>query len=454
MKIIVAGSGKIGATLISSLVEEGHDVVVIDSVPEVIEEITNVCDVMGVCGNCADTDVLAEAGVKTAELIIAVAGSDELNMLCCCLAKKMGAKQTIARIRNPEYNDKSLGLMKQFLDLSMIINPELLASRELFLNLKLPSAAKIETFSVRNFEMIEQVLKPESPLDGCALSELRSRYKANFLIGAVQRGDEAYIPDGNFVLKSGDRIGLTAATTEISKLLKEMGMQNSRAKNVMILGGSRTAFYLAKRLTASGSKVTLIEKKTAICEELAVALPKATIINGDGANHELLLEEGLHSVDAFVALTGIDEENILLASYAASEGVPKVIAKVNRDSLIPLAEHWGLDSIVTPKKLISDVVLQYVRALQNSEGSSVETLYKVMDDKVEALEFNVKGDSEILDKPFKELNMKPNTLVAGIIRDRKIIIPTGDDCIKSGDKVIVLAANQRIGKLTDLLKQR
>ncbi|MBQ6847843.1 MAG: Trk system potassium transporter TrkA [Clostridia bacterium] len=451
MNIIVAGLGKIGVTLISNLVTEGHDVVVIDNDPQVVEDITNIYDVMGVCGNCADTDVLAEAGAKNAELLIAVAGSDELNMLSCFLAKKIGTKNTIARVRAPEYNDRSLGIMKQHLELSMIINPEALAARELFHNLKLPSAAKVETFSVRNFEMIEQVLKANSPLEGVSLSELRSRFKAKFLICAVKRGSEAYIPDGNFVLKSGDRIGLTAEPTEIVKLLKEMGVVQTKAKNVMILGGSRTAFYLAKRLAISGSKVTIIEKDRQLCEELSELIPKATIICGDGANQELLIEEGLHSVDAFVSLTGMDEENILLCSYASSEGVPKVIAKVNRDSLRPLAEHWGLDTIISPKLFITNVILQYVRALQNSEGSSVETLYKLMDDKVEALEFNVKSDLGFLNKTFKELTFKKNTLVAGIIRDRKIIIPSGDDCLKAGDKVIVLAANQRLNKLSDIL---
>ncbi len=451
MKIIVAGSGKIGATLISSLVNEGHDVVVIDNDPKAIETVTTTNDVMGVCGNCADTDVLEEAGAKDAELLIAVAGSDEFNMLSCFIAKKLGTKSTIARVRNPEYNDKSLGIMKQHLELSMIINPELVAARELYHSLKLPSASKVETFSVRNFEMIEQIIKPGSPMDGVTLSEIRSRFKAKFLVCAVKRGEEAYIPDGNFVLKSGDRIGVTAAQSEIAKLSKEMGVESTKAKDVMILGASRTAFYLAKRLCMSGSNVTLIEKNEKLCEEFSEMLPKATIICGDGSDQELLLEEGLLSADAFVALTGMDEQNMLIASYASSKGVPKVIAKVNRDSLIPLAEHWGLDTVVTPRKLISNVILQYVRALQNSEGSSVETLYKLMDDKVEALEFNVKSDLEFLNKSFKELDFKKNTLVAGIIRDRKIIIPSGDDCFIAGDKVIVLAANQRLNKLSDIL---
>jgi len=452
MKIIVAGSGKIGSTLISSLVSEGHDVVVIDRDPRVIADITNIYDVMGVCGSCADTDALEEAGAKDAELIIAVAGSDELNMLGCFLAKKMGTKHTIARIRNPEYNDKSLGLMKQHLALSMIINPELLAAKELYNLLKLPAAAKIETFSVRNFEMIELVLKPDSIFSGLKLIDLRSKFKAKFLVCAVKRGDEVYIPDGNFVLQSGDRIGITAQPGEFVKLLKETGVQSTKAKNVMILGGSKTAYYLAKHLEASGSKVTLIERNKQICKELCEGLPKSTIIQGDGANQELLFEEGLHSVDAFVALTGMDEENILLSSFASSQKVPKVIAKVNRDSLVPLAAHWGLDTIISPKDMISDIILRYVRALHNSEGSSVETLYKLMDDMVEALEFNVKAGLDFLNCPFKELNLKPNVLIAGIIRDRKIIIPSGDDAIMANDKVIVLAANQRLNDLSDILK--
>ena len=451
MNIIVVGGGKIGITILANLVAEGHDVLLIDNNPDRINDITNIYDVIGVCGNGADCEVLAEAGVDKAELLIATTDSDELNMLCCFMAKRMGAQYTVCRIRNPEYNDNSLSFMRKELDISMSINPELLAAHELFNILKLPSAAKIETFSVRNFELIELKLKPDTPLDGMKLMDLRSKFKAKFLICAVQRGEEAYIPDGNFVLKSGDKIGLTAAPTEIAKLLKEMGVLRKQAKNVMILGGSRTAYYLAKRLTAAGNSVTIIEKDKKLCEELCEALPKAVVINGDGAKQDLLLEEGLQSVDAFVSLTGMDEENLLLASFAESQKVPKVIAKVNRDELIPLAEHWGLECIVSPKKLISDKLVQYARALENSADSSVETLYKLMDDKVEVLEFKVKSDFPRLKTAFKDLKTKPNTLVAGIVRDRKIIIPSGEDMLLADDKVVVLAANQRINKLSDIL---
>lgn len=452
MNILVIGCGKIGSTIISSLVAEGHDVTVLDNNPKTIEHITNIYDVIGVCGNGADSDVLEEAGANKMQLVVAATGSDELNMLSCFLAKRMGADYTVARIRNPEYNDKSLAFMRQQLDISLAINPERVAAHELYNILKFPSAAKIETFSGRNFEMIELRLKDDSVLDGMRLIDMRNKFKAKFLICAVQRGDEAYIPDGNFILKSRDKICLTASPSEMTKLLKDMGILQKKARNIMILGGSRTGYYLARRLTNAGISVKIIERDAKICQELCEVLPKATVINGDGAEQELLLEEGLHSLDALVALTGIDEENILLSSFAASHNVPKVIAKVNRDELIPLAEHWGLDTFVSPKKLISDIIVRYARALEDSADSSVEALYKLMDDKVEALEFIVKPDFKMLEVTFKELKTKHNTLVAGIIRDRKTIIPTGDDMLLAGDRVIILAANQRIGKLSDILQ--
>ncbi len=452
MNIIVIGCGKIGGTILANLVEEGHNVVALDNNPEVIAEITNVYDVMGVCGNGVDSDVLEEAGVRKSELVIAATSSDELNMLSCFLAKRMGAEYTIARIRNPEYNDRSLGFMRQQLDLSMAINPELSAAHGLYNILKLPSAEKIETFSGKNFEMIEMRLKSDSVLDGMRIADMRTKYTAKFLICAVQRGEEAYIPDGNFVLKSGDKIGLTASPAEITKFLKEIGVQQKQVRNIMILGGGRIAYYLAKKLCLAGIKVTIIERDRKICEELCEALPKAVIVHGDGTSQEILIEEGLLTVDAFVSLTGMDEQNILISAFAQSQNVPKVIAKINREELIPLAEHWGLESIVSPKKHISDILVKYARALENSAGSSMETLYKLMDDKVEALEFKVKPEFPMLNIPFKELKTKNNILIAGIMRDRKSIIPAGDDYLMAGDKVIVLAANQRINTLTDILK--
>lgn len=452
MKIIVNGCGKIGSTILANLVSEGHDVTAIDTNPEVIQKLTNIYDVIGVCGNGADSDVLQEANAGSYDLLISTTASDEINMLTCFFAKKLGVENTVARVRNPEYNDKSLSFMKSQLDISLIINPELMASQELFNVLKLPSAAKIETFSVRNFEVVEFKIREASVLDGLKIYELRNKFKAKFLICAVQRGEEAYIPSGNFVLKSGDKIGVTASPSEIVRLFNELGMRQSSAKKVMILGGSKTAVYLAKQLCSVGNSVTVVEKDRNKCEELTEDLPKALVVCGDGSSQEVLTEEGLGSVDAVIALTGLDELNILISSYASSQKVPKVIAKINRQELIPLAEHWGLDTIVSPRKTISNKIVRYARALENSQGSSVETLYKLMDDKVEALEFIAKPDLDILDIQFKDLKLKSNILIAGIVRDRRVIIPTGADMITAGDKVIVFAANHRINDLSDIVR--
>lgn len=451
MNIIVAGCGKIGTTVLASLSSEGHDLLAMDSNPAVIAEITNIYDVMAICGNCADCETLEEANIDKTDLFVAVTDSDEMNMLSCFLAKRMGARHTIARIRNPEYNDRSLGFMRHQLDLSMSINPELLAAQELYNILKLPSAAKIETFSRRNFEMIELRIKPDSQLDGMSLIELRAKYKAKFLICAVQREDEVYIPDGSFVLRSGDKIGLTADRAEIQKLLRSLNILQKQARNVMILGGSRIAYYLAKMLTVGGNSVKIIEQNPDRCAQLSEILPKAVIINGDGAQHELLLEEGLHSMDAFVALTGMDEENVLISIYAASQNVPKVISKVNRPEIATMAVKLGLDSIISPKDTTADILVQYARALENTLGSNIETLYTLMDGGAEALEFNVKSDSKLTNIPLKELNLKPNTLIAGIIRGRKTLIPDGDDVIMQGDRVVVIAADRRLQDLSDII---
>jgi len=451
MNIIIAGGGKIGLTAIESLLPEGHDITIIERDESTLTDITNVYDVMGVCGNGADCETLVEAGIDSAELFIAVTGSDELNMLSCFLAKKMGAKHTIARIRTPEYNDQSLGFMKQQLGLSMAINPDLLAATELFNILKLPSAIRIETFSRRNFEMIQLPLKSDSKLHGLSLKEIREKYKAKVLVCAVMRGEEIFIPDGNFVLKSGDKIGVMAKPQEIERLLKDLGTLKKQAKNVMILGGSRTAYYLANLLCKIGNTPKIIEKDPKRCRELCEELPKAVIINGDGASQELLKEEGIDDVDAFVSLTGMDEENILISIFASKQNVPNIITKINRKEMASMADELGLDCIVSPQETVTDILLRYARALENSLGSNVETLYKVMDGKAEALEFKASPDSALINIPLKDLKFKKNILIAGIIRGRKAIIPGGDDVILGGDKVVVFAANHRLHDLNDIL---
>lgn len=451
MKIIVAGCGKIGSTIVSSLVKEGHDVTAIDNNDSVISDIVNFYDVMGICGNGADCETLTEAGVEGTELFVSVTGSDELNMLSCFIAKQMGAKHTIARIRNPEYNDASLGFMKQTLGLSMAINPEFLAAKELFNIIKLPAASKVETFSRRNFEMIELRLKSDSILDGMSIIDIRKKIPNKFLICAVQRDDNIYIPDGNFVLKSGDRIGVTAPPTEFIKLFKNLKITQKQARNVMILGASTTAFYLAKMLTAAGNNVKIVERDLARSTEFAEALPSAVMINGDGAQQEILLEEGIASTDAFVSLTGLDELNILVSYFASSKNVPKVIAKVNRDEFSVMAEKLGLDCIVSPKDITADILVRYARALNNSLGSNMETLYKFMDAKAEATEFIISSDSNIIGVPLKDMKLKKNTLISGIIRDRKAIIPSGDDMILPGDHIVIITAGYSVMNASDIL---
>ena len=452
MDIIVVGCGKIGKTIIASLSAEGHDVTAVDSSEAALEEVKNRYDIITVCGNGADPDTLKDASAGSAELLVAVTNSDEINMLCCYFARRLGASHTIARVRDTDYNEKSIDFMRRELNISMTINPEYLAAKELFNILKLPSATKIESFSSRRFEMIELKLKPGSPLEGVRLSELRSKYKQHFLVCAVQRGEEVFIPDGNFTLMAGDRIGLTAAPAEIARLFRELKILQKQARNVFIFGGSRTSYYLARRLLAAGSAVKIIERSRQRCEELCDLLPAASVSLGDGAQREILEEEGIRFADAFVALTGLDEENILIAYYASTKGVPKVIVKVNRGELGGIAEKMGLESVVSPRKLIADVLVQYARALQNSMGSSVETLYKLMDSNVEALEFKVGPEFAGTDVPLKALKLRKNILIAGIIRGKDIVIPTGEDVIRHGDRVVVISAAGKLNDLSDILK--
>lgn len=452
MKIILFGCGKIGTTIISSLAKEGHDIVAVDKDPRAVEEIINVYDVIGLVGNGVDSDTMQEAGVKDADVFIAVAGSDELNMLSCFLAKKMGAKYTIARIRNPEYNDESLGIMKHHLDISVSLNPDRSIAYEIFNILRFPAAVKVETFSGRNLEIVELIIKSDSPFAGMTLAELRKAHPEKFLVCSVMRDSQVYIPDGNFELRVGDRIGLTAAHSEILKLLKNLGMPQKQPKSVMLLGASRISYYLAKMLISAGISVKIIERDPERCIEFSNVLPEAVMIAGDGMQQEVLLEEGLSSVDSFVALTGTDEENILSSFSAVWKHTPTVIAKVNRPELATMSEMLGLECIVSPKLTVSNIISRYIRALHNSMGSNVETLYKLSDGKAEVLEFNVAPEFEYLQIPLRDMALKNNILIAGIVRNRKPIIPTGNDVIMAGDRVIVMAAGHTLNDLSDIIR--
>ena len=451
MKIIVVGCGKIGKSMIKNLTAEGHDVLAIDNDLDTLNETTNIYDIMGACGNAVDCDTLTEANVEDADVIVSVTESDEVNMLVCFLARRLGAKHAVARIRNPEYNDAGMGFLRQQLNISIALNPELLVAEEIANILQLPSAVKIERFSRRNIAMIEIILPKNTALDGMTLIKIKEKYKGNYLICTVQRDNQVFIPDGHFELKAGDRIGLVAAHGEIAKLLRMLDLLKKQAKSVMILGGGKPSYYLAKKLISLGVDVKIIEKKLEVCEFLSEELPDAVIIHGDGANQDLLLEEGISQMDAFVSLTGMDEENIMLSIFASMQNVPKVISKITREELISMAEKLGVETIICPSHLSTNIMVRYARALENSKGSKVETLYKLLDGHAEALEFNVIEESKVIGIPFKDITLKPNVIIAGITRGRKTIIPSGNNMILAGDKVVVVSALQGLQDIDDIL---
>lgn len=451
MKIIVVGCGKIGSAILENLVAEGHDVTAMDSNSAVVDAAVNQFDCMGVCGSGTDCNTLQEAGTAECDLFIAVTGSDEFNMLSCFMAKGLGAGHTIARIRNPEYNDHNLDFLKKQLDLDLAINPEYLAAAEAFNLLKLPSAAKIETFSGGSFEMVELVVRSEAGLDGISLIELKKKYKADFLICAVRRGAQVLIPDGYFTIQNGDRLAIMAPPVEIERLLRQMGLMKKQAKSAIIVGAGRTAYYLAKMLHRSGTPVKVIDQDEAKCAALCENLPEAVVIQGDATQQEVLLEEGLRSTDALAALTNIDEVNILLSLFAANLKVPKVISRISRNEFVEMAESIGVESAISPRQAIADVLVQYARGLENSQGAKMETLYKIMDGKAEALEFLIPADCPLKDRPLRELKLKKNILIAGIKRGRREIIPSGNDTLQPNDLVILLASGQRINDIKDIL---
>ncbi len=453
MKIIVFGCGKIGTTIIERLSGEGHDLVAIDKNPEVLEHVCNRYDIIGFCSGGVDSEAMIEAGVPKSQLFVAATESDDLNMLSCFLARKMGAEHTIARVRNPEYNDESLGFMKQHLDLSATLNPELLTAHEIYNILRLPTALKVETFSNRNIEIVELPVGENSPFIGLTLSDLRRQNHEKFLVCNVVRGDEVFIPDGNFTLMAGDKVGLTASRMEIIKLLKKFGMLQKQPKSVIIMGAGRITYYLAKLLIHVGVTVKIIEKDKDVCLKTAAALPEAILICGDGMQQDVLLEEGMDVVDGFVSLTGTDEENILSAFYAADLKVSSIITKINRPELLSTAKRLGLACIVSPQKTVADVMSRYARALENSLGSSVETLHKLSDGQTEVLEFKVRPEFPYSRILLRDMKLKKNILIAGIIRGRKPIIPTGDDMILPNDRVIVVAAGHQFNELSDIVRR-
>lgn len=452
MRIVIIGDGKVGFQLAAQLSEEDYDIVLVDSNERKLKTAIDKLDIYCVAGDGASAEVQREAGVPQADLVIACASTDEFNMLACLIARKLGAKHTIARVRNPIYH-RQIDLIKEDLHLSMVVNPELIVAKEINRLLIFPDASKIETFVKGKVELIELPLLQDNALVGLSLKEMYIKYQIKLLVCAVERGNQVVIPDGDFVMQEGDRLHITATHGELERFFKLL-KRKMKIRKVLIAGGGRVSFYLAKQLTSVGMQVKIIEINEEKCENLCEMLPKATIIHGDATNHDLLLEEGIEEADAFIALTGMDEENIILAFFAKKQGVQKIIVKVNEDRRMKLiSDDFGLDCVVSAKSVTVDAMISYVRARHNSQGSAnVETMYRLIDGRVEALEFVIKSETDYTRIPLKELKLKPGNLIACIARNRTIIIPNGDDWMQEGDNVIVITMESRIQDLQDILR--
>ena len=452
MKIIIVGCGKVGTTLAEQLNRENHDITLIDTNEEAIQNISDSADVMGVTGNGAVYQVQMEAGIQDADLLIATTNSDELNMLCCLIAKKAGNCHTIARIRNPEYSSE-IRYIREELNLSLAINPELAAAREIARLLRFPSAIKIEPFAKGRIELLKILIPEHSLLNDMRVMDVVNRLKSNVLICVVERGNDVVIPDGNFVMKKGDKISFIASHQESADFFKKAGVDNNIVKSAMFVGGGKLTHYLCRLLEDTKIKIKIIERDEERCRQLSELLPKAMIIHGDGTDEQLLLEEGIRQTEAFASLTGFDEENIMLSLYASSQSKAKLITKVNKIAFENVINSLNLGSLIQPKMLTAEIILQYVRAMQNSMGSSnIETLYKIAADKAEALEFRVKEGSPVLGIPLEKLKLIDNLLVACINRGGTIITPRGKDTVEAGDTVIVVTTHTGLNDLTDILR--
>ena len=450
MEIVVVGCGKVGKTLVEHLAIEGHNVVVIDINQKNVEEIVNTYDVMGICGNGAIHDIQLEAGVNKADLFISVTSSDEINLISCLIARKIGAKNLIARVRNPDYASQ-ISFMRDGLGISLMINPEKAAADEIARILRFPSALKVDTFAKGLVDLAEIKVRPGSKLVGLTLSDLNRKFKTSVLVCALQRQQKVYIPDGRFTLEEGDKVHITASHKDLEKFMISAGIYERKIKSAMIIGGGRIAFYLTKQLAEIGIKVKIIDNNEKNCEKLSALLPKAEVVCADGTDQDVLLEEGIEYMDACVSMTGIDEENVIISLYASKCNVPKVITKVNRLSIINMLESIGIESVISPKDITANQIVRYVRAKANKGDSGIETLYKIVDKKAEAIEFIANKNVSFLGIPLKKLKTKDNLLVAGIMRGNKLIVPSGDDFIKAGDSVIIVTTNSFLTSLEDIL---
>lgn len=451
MKIVIIGLGTIGMTILKSLSGEGHTITIIDENKDLIETLIEQYDVFGVVGNGACMDIQEEANTGNADLVIALTRNDELNIFACLVAKRLGVKNTVARVRNPAYR-KQIMEMKDDLGISMVINPERETANEIFNLINLPSVARIEYFAEGKVLLVEVIAEKGCALIGESLISLGRKLTSRVLICAVQRGDMVIIPSGNFMIEEGDKIHFTADVKNLGDFLAEVNLVKSPFKNIMIVGGGRIGFYLADTLSKKKYVVKLIEENAVKAEELAETLPRVTIACGNGTQHDLLMEEGIEAMDAFVALTDIDEENIIVSMFANKKNVKKTITQIHSDDLFGMLDELGINNNVSPKHIVASRIISYVRALANTRGSNVLTLYQLVNNQVEALEFAAKTPERIYNKPLKELTIKKNCLIACIIRRNEVIIPNGNSMIKLGDNVVVVTTHKNFDDLTDVFE--
>ena len=453
MKILIVGCGNVGQTLVQQLSKEGHNITVIEKKQSVLQSVVNSYDVMGIVGNGASYSIMKDAGIESADLMIAVTDSDELNLLCCLIAKKAGNCHTIARVRDPIYK-KEISFIKEELGLSMVINPEETAANEAERLLKLPSATKIETFARGRAELVKLVIDENSRLCDKALKDIPADLKKQILISVVSRDNQVYIPDGRFILRAGDEVTIFGSSKNTINFFKKLGLPTAKVHSTMIIGGGETAVYLAQHLITLGIKVIIFERDAARCKELSEIIPQALIICGDGTDKDMLLEEGVTRVESFVALTNLDEENIMLSMYVKSiNPKAKLITKVHRVNYGDIIGSLNIGSIIYPKNITADRIVQFVRGMSASKNSNIEALYKLNEDRVEALEFNVRKGSPVIGIPLSELNLKKGILIACINHNGEIISPSGDSVIRDKDSVIVVTMMTGLKDISDILEK-
>ena len=451
LNIIIVGCGKVGRALVEQLSKEGHYITIIDKNPEKIQSLTNLYDIMGIVGNGASYSVQMEAGIEDADLIISVTDSDELNLLCCTVAKQVGDCSAIARVRTPDYS-KEVSYLRDKLGLAMIINPELEAAKEAARILYLPTALEINSFAHGQAELIKIKVPEGNTIDGMTIAHLGRKIAPNILICAVERDGEVTIPAGDFTIQRGDIISFAASRKVAKQFLEDIGFKTNQVSNTMIIGGGKSTYYLAKLLMNMGIEVKIIESNRQKCEELSILLPKAIIINGDGTDEELLKEEGIERAEAFVPLTGIDEENVMLTLYARKVSKAKVITKINRMTFKTVLNDLDLGSVIYPRYITSEAIIAYVRAKRATKGSDIETLYHLFDSKAEAIEFRIREESAVTDVCLANLSFKKNLLIAFINRNGKIIILSGNDCIRVGDTVTIVTTHTGLKDIRDILR--